>query len=131
MWMDAFLSVALVVVVVLASPIIATFGVPRGLLFGLGLAAMMCGVLLAAFGAITAVVIMLRMRSGQYLLPAQLRLPLPAGMRPAPYQSHPRTDGPGKPDVARPSAPGRRPSGTRRTTHTVGVVGYRSESPGG
>jgi hypothetical protein len=30
------------------------------------------------------VLIMLRLRSGQYFLPADLRLPLPAAMRPAP-----------------------------------------------
>ncbi|MCW2648399.1 MAG: hypothetical protein QOF87_261 [Pseudonocardiales bacterium] len=84
MWMDAFLSVALVVVGVIASPIVATFGVPQGLLFGLALSAIGCAVLLASFGAITAVLIMLRLRSGQYFLPADLRLPLPAAMRPAP-----------------------------------------------
>jgi hypothetical protein len=82
MWMDAFLSVALVVVCVIASPILATVGVPRGDRFAVGLAAIVCAVPLAAFGAITAVLIMLRMRAGQYLLPPGLRLPLPAPMRP-------------------------------------------------
>jgi hypothetical protein len=80
MWMDAFLSVALVVVSVIASPIVATLGVPQGFIFGLGLAAIGCAVLLASFGAITAVLIMLRLRAGQYLLPADLRLPLPGPM---------------------------------------------------
>jgi hypothetical protein len=84
MWMDAFLSVALVVVCVIASPIVATVGVPEGIRFALGLAAIGSAVLLAAFGAITAALIMLRMRAGQYLLPAGLRLPLPAPMRPMP-----------------------------------------------
>jgi hypothetical protein len=84
MWMDAFLSVALVVVGVIASPIVATLGVPQGLIFGLALAAIGCAVLLASFGGITAILIMLRVRAGQYLLPVDLRLPLPAPMRPAP-----------------------------------------------
>jgi hypothetical protein len=82
MWMDAFLSVALVVVCVVASPIVATVGVAPSIRFALGLAAIASAVLLAAFGTITAALIMLRMRAGQYLLPAGLRLPLPAPMRP-------------------------------------------------
>jgi hypothetical protein len=82
MWLDAFLSVALVVVCVIASPVVATLGVPRDVVFALGLAAIGCAVLLAAFGAITAVLLMLRMRAGQYLLPADLRLPLPRPLRP-------------------------------------------------
>jgi hypothetical protein len=84
MWMDAFLSVALVVVGVIASPLVATFGVPQGVTFGLAVAAIVCAALLAAFGAITAVLISLRLRAGQYFLPADLRLPLPGPMRPAP-----------------------------------------------
>jgi len=88
MWMDAFLSIALVAACVIASPIVATFGLPRGIVFALGLAAIGCAVLLAAFGAITAVLIMLRMRAGQYMLPADLRLPLPAPMRPVPATVH-------------------------------------------
>lgn len=84
MWMDAFLSVALAVVGVIASPIVATLGVPQGIVFGLAIATIGCAVLLASFGAITAILIMLRLRSGEYLLPADLRLPLPAPMRPAP-----------------------------------------------
>jgi hypothetical protein len=42
-------------------------------------------VLLAAFGAITAVVFVRRLRSGEYLMPARLKLPLPAAMRPNPH----------------------------------------------
>lgn len=82
MWLDAFLSVALVVVCVLASPIVATVGVADRARLALAVAAMTCAVLLAAFGAITAIVLMLRMQAGQYLLPDGLRLPLPAPMRP-------------------------------------------------
>jgi hypothetical protein len=84
MWMDAFLSVALVVISVVASPIVATLGVPQRFVFGLAVAAIGCAVLLASFGAITAVLIMLRLRAGLYLLPVDLRLPLPPPMRPAP-----------------------------------------------
>jgi hypothetical protein len=83
MWMDAFLSLAMVVVCVAASPVIATAGVPTALVFALGLTAIVCAVLLAAFGAITAVVLMVRMSAGDYLLPTDLRLPLPRFMRPA------------------------------------------------
>ena len=82
MWMDAFLSVALVYVCVLATPIVATIGVPDRIVFALGLVSIVCAVLLAAFGAITAVVLMRRMHVGQYGLPPNLRLPLPPGMRP-------------------------------------------------
>jgi hypothetical protein len=82
MWLDAFLSVALVVVCVLASPVVATVSMPRSVVFALGLAAIGCAVLLASFGAITAVLLMLRMQAGQYLLPADLRLPLPRPLRP-------------------------------------------------
>jgi ABC-type transport system involved in cytochrome c biogenesis permease component len=88
MWMDGFLSVALTVVGVLASPIVATLGVPEGYLFALALTTIVCAVLLAAFGAITAVLIMLRLRAGQYFLPVNLRLPLPDGMCPAPATFH-------------------------------------------
>lgn len=90
MWMDAFLSVALVVVCVIASPIVATLGVPRGMLVALGLGAVVCAALLAAFGAITAALLMTRMHAGQYLLPVGLRLPLPSAMRPIPAEVHDR-----------------------------------------
>ena len=82
MWMDAFLSAAVVVVGVIASPVVAALGVPRGMTFALGLAAIACAVLLAALGAVIGVLLMLRLRAGEYLLPERLRLPLPAPMRP-------------------------------------------------
>ncbi len=83
MWMDAFLSVALVAVCIVAAPLVATLGVPDAFVLALGIMAIVCAALLAAFGAITAVALMIRMRSGQYLLPPRLRLPLPPGMRPS------------------------------------------------
>jgi hypothetical protein len=82
MWLDGVLSVALVVVCVIACPVVATVPVAPGVRSALGLVALVCALLLAGFGAITAVAIMLRMQSGQYLLPPRLRLPLPAAMRP-------------------------------------------------
>lgn len=88
MWLDAFLSVALVVVCVIASPILVTVDVPQAVLSAIGPAVIVCAALLAAFGVITAVVLMLRMRAGQYLLPVNLRLPLPAPMRPAPLNPY-------------------------------------------
>ena len=82
MWMDAFLSAALMVIGVIASPIVAVVGVPRSMKFALGVATIACAVVLAAFGAITGVLLMVRLRAGEYLLPATLRLPLPEPMSP-------------------------------------------------
>ena len=80
MWMDAFLSCAMVAVAVLASPLVATLGVPHEALFTIALVT--CAVALAAFGAITGVVLMVRMHLGQYYLPEHLSLPLPPGLNP-------------------------------------------------
>lgn len=82
MWMDAFLSAAMVVVCTIAAPIVATVRVPSPVLFAVLLTSIVSAVLLAAFGAITAVLLMLRMSHGDYLLPSRLNLPLPAVMRP-------------------------------------------------
>jgi len=82
MWLDAFLSAALALLGAVASPIVALLGIPHGVVFGLGVAAIGCAFLLAAFGAITAGLFIVRLRAGQYEMPAGLRLPLPAGMRP-------------------------------------------------
>ena len=82
MWLDAFLSAALAVVCVLVSPVLALIGVPAGVLPAIGVTAAALALLLAGFGAITAVVFVRRLRTGDYLMPARLRLPLPAAMRP-------------------------------------------------
>lgn len=82
MWLDAFLSAALAVLGVVVSPVVAVVGVPRGVVFGLGVGAIGCALLLASFGAITAGLLIVRMRAGQYQMPPRLRLPLPAAMRP-------------------------------------------------
>ncbi len=83
MWLDAFLSVAMVVAAMLAVPLVAGLGMPHAIVRSVGLVSIVCGVLLAAFGAVTAVVLMMRMAHGDYLLPNNLRLPLPGPMRPA------------------------------------------------
>jgi hypothetical protein len=89
MWLDAFLSAALAVVCVVVSPIVAIVGVPSSGLGAIGIVAAALAVLLAAFGAITAVVFVRRLRSGEYLMPARLKLPLPAAMRPNPHSRRP------------------------------------------
>jgi hypothetical protein len=82
MWWDAFLSTALALLCVVASPVVAMFGMPHGIVLGVGLAAVGCAVLLAAFGAVTAVAFVLRLRSGDWSMPSDLRLPLPRQLRP-------------------------------------------------
>jgi hypothetical protein len=82
MWLDAFLSTALALLCVVASPIVATVGVPHHIVLGVGLAVVVCAVLLTAFGAITAIAIMLRVHSGDWSMPRDLRLPLPRQFRP-------------------------------------------------
>jgi hypothetical protein len=82
MWLDAFLSAALAVLGVVVSPVVAAVGVPHSAVFGLGVVAIGCALLLASFGAITAGLLIVRMRTGQYQMPPRLRLPLPAAMRP-------------------------------------------------
>ena len=82
MWLDAFLSVAMVVVCFFAAPIVAVLGVPHAVLFSVGMISAGCAVLLAAFGAVTAVLLMLRMHDGDFLLPRRMKLPLPSGMNP-------------------------------------------------
>jgi hypothetical protein len=82
MWVDGLLSAALAAVAVVVSPLVATVGVPHRDLDALGAAMIALAALLAACGAITAVLIAERLRAGEHLLPAKLRLPLPTFMRP-------------------------------------------------
>jgi hypothetical protein len=82
MWLDAFLSAALAVVCVLVSPILAVVGVPAGVLPAVGITAAVLAMLLAALGAVTAAAFARRLRTGDYLMPVRLKLPLPAAMRP-------------------------------------------------
>lgn len=82
MWLDAFLSLATVMVCLVALPVVAVFDVPAGLRLSIGLTAVTMGALLAGFGAVTAVALMLRTKAGTYTLPIGLRLPLPRPMCP-------------------------------------------------
>jgi len=82
MWWDAFLSleVALLSIVALPAVMLADFG--QSSVIGVGVAAIGAAIVLAACGVVTAILIGLRLRLGEDLLPARLRLPLPAWMRP-------------------------------------------------
>lgn len=82
MWLDAFWSVAFVVAGVAAVPVVAVVALPPAVRLTVGVLALVAGVFLAACGAITAVLLMARMRDGHYDPPVRLRLPLPAPMRP-------------------------------------------------
>lgn len=92
MWLDAFLSLWMVYFCIAAVPVVATVGVPAALRPALMVVVLASAVLLAGFGAITGVVLMLRMRAGNYLLPEDLRLPLPRYMRPSLRTSRRRRD---------------------------------------
>jgi hypothetical protein len=67
---------------VLASPLVATLGLPHQVIEALGVAAIGLAVVLAGLGAVTGVLLMRRMTAGDYLLPDRLQLPLPSMMRP-------------------------------------------------
>lgn len=82
MWVDALLSAGLAAIAVVVSPVVAIIGVPSRYWSLLAGAALVLAAALAACGAVTAVLIVRRLQSGDYLLPARLRLPLPEFMRP-------------------------------------------------
>jgi hypothetical protein len=82
MWVDAVLSVAAVVVSIVAAPLVAVLGVPHAVLPALGTVAIVSAVVLAGCGAVTAVALTVRMHHGEYLLPPDLQLPLPPGLKP-------------------------------------------------
>ena len=84
MWVDAFLSLAAVLVSVAVVALAAAMPQAmdaRGLV---GVVVILSSVVLAACGAITGVALMLRMNHGDYAMPSNLRLPLPGPMRPEP-----------------------------------------------
>lgn len=83
MWWDAFLSLEVALLAIVALPIVMLADLPRSSAIAVGVAAILAAIVLAACGVVTAVLIGLRMRLGDDYLPAQLRLPLPAWMRPA------------------------------------------------
>ena len=82
MWWDAFLSLEVALLSIVALPAVMLADLPQSSVIGVGLAAIVAAIVLAACGVVTAVLIALRMRRGEDHLPASLRLPLPAWMRP-------------------------------------------------
>lgn len=81
-WLDVFWSVAAVLVSVAGSVVVAMLGLPRAAMGAVTASSLVAGVFLAATGAITAVLLMLRLHSGHYLMPPDLKFPLPRGMHP-------------------------------------------------
>lgn len=81
MWLDAFWSVAFV----LAAPVAAAIAIvwtPSEVPEVVVVATFVSAAGLALCGAITGVLLIARMQRGHYYLPEDLRLPLPAFMRP-------------------------------------------------
>ena len=81
MWLDAFWSVAFVFLAP-AVALIAALEAPSGVPSAVVIATFVSAVVLALCGAVTGVLLMARMQHGHYYLPDDLRLPLPAFMRP-------------------------------------------------
>lgn len=82
MWWDAFLSLEAALLAIVALPVVMLADLPPSIALGVGLAAILAAIVLAACGVVTAILIGIRLRLGDDLLPAQLRLPLPGWMRP-------------------------------------------------
>jgi hypothetical protein len=82
MWLDAFWSAAATLIAVGGSLAVGLFGLPHGARLAVGLSALVAAVFLAACGAVTGVLLMLRMNAGHYTMPPDLRVPLPRGMVP-------------------------------------------------
>ena len=81
MWLDAFWSVAFV----LAAPVAAAIAIiwtPSDVPEVVVVATFVSAAGLALCGAVTGVLLIARMQRGNYYLPDDLRLPLPAFMRP-------------------------------------------------
>lgn len=81
MWLDAFWSVAFV----LAAPVAAAIAIiwnPSDVPGAVVVLTFVSAAGLALCGAITGVLLIARMQRGHYYLPDNLRLPLPAFMRP-------------------------------------------------
>lgn len=82
MWLDAFWSVAAVLVSVAGSVAVAVLGLPQEALGAVAATSLVAGVFLAATGAITGILLMLRLHAGHYFMPPSLKVPLPRGMHP-------------------------------------------------
>ncbi|NMO89750.1 hypothetical protein [Actinomycetospora sp. TBRC 11914] len=111
-WTDALLSAVLALAAV-AGPVVVVLPVPPGAATTIGLVVLAAALVLAALGAVTAVLFVARMRAGHGHVPPGLRLPLPAAMRPdlSSGVNH-RGTGPGCSGSARTASPRR--SGPRR-----------------
>jgi hypothetical protein len=82
MWLDAFWSAAATLIAIVGSLLVALLGLPEGARLAVGVAALVAAAFLAACGAVTGVLLMLRMNAGHYTMPPDLRVPLPSGMVP-------------------------------------------------
>jgi EamA domain-containing membrane protein RarD len=82
MWWDAFLSLEVALLSIVALPAVMLADLPQSSVIEVGVAAILAAIVLAACGVVTAVLIGLRMRRGEDRLPDRLRLPLPSWMRP-------------------------------------------------
>jgi len=82
MWLDAFWSCAATLIAVVGSVAVAVFGLPHTAAVAVGVGALVAAVFLAACGAVTGVLLMLRMSAGHYTMPPDLRVPLPRVMHP-------------------------------------------------
>ncbi len=82
MWLDAFWSAAATLIAIGGSLAVGLLGLPQGAYFAVGISALVAAVFLAACGAVTGVLLMLRMNAGHYTMPPDLRVPLPRGMVP-------------------------------------------------
>ena len=82
MWLDAFWSAAATLVAIVGSLAVALLGLPHGARLAVGMSALVAAVFLAACGAVTGVLLMLRMNAGHYTMPPDLKIPLPRGMVP-------------------------------------------------
>ena len=82
MWLDAFWSAAATLVAIVGSLAVGLLGLPSGAWSVVGISALVAAVFLAACGAVTGVLLMLRMNAGHYTMPPDLRVPLPRGMVP-------------------------------------------------
>src|SRR5688500_3216260 len=82
MWLDAFWSAAATLIAIVGSLAVALLGLPHDAQLAVGVTALVAAVFLAACGAVTGVLLMLRMNAGQYTMPDDLRVPLPRGMVP-------------------------------------------------
>ncbi len=80
-WTDALLSAAVTLVAV-ASPVVIVLPLPPPATAVVGIAVLAAALVLAGLGAVTAVLLVARMRAGHGHIPRDLRLPLPAAMRP-------------------------------------------------